>query len=64
MANFCLENIIFFKLPEKIECFWKFAWKIDFFVKFPEKIDFYWKFVCKNRIFFNLNPRPPDFNPD
>ena len=30
MTNFCLENRICFKLPEKIENSWKFAWKIEF----------------------------------
>ena len=32
MTNFCLEIKFFFvKLPEKIEIFWKFAWKNRFF---------------------------------
>jgi len=42
----------FFKFPEKIEIFLKFAWKNQIFLKLPEKIDTVRKFAWKNRISF------------
>jgi len=38
MANSSLENRNFVKLPEKIEMFLKFAWKIEFLGNLPGKI--------------------------
>src|SRR6218665_2089190 len=50
---YCLKN----------QNFRKFACKTRYsFVKLLEKIEIFRKFACRNRIFFDPDPRPPDFN--
>jgi len=52
----------FFKLPEKIDIFRKFAWKIIFFVKLPEKVDIFRIFAgWKNRISLQPGSTTPRF---
>src|SRR6218665_3528697 len=57
----CPEVIVngqFFKLREKIEIFWKSAWKTrNLFVKLPEKLKFLGNF-------FDPDSRPLDFKSD
>jgi len=40
-----------------------FAWKIKFLGNLPEKIET-WGICLEKSIFFNPDPRPPDFKPD
>jgi len=62
-GQICLENRIFFKLPEQIEISWKFACKKRIFVKLPEKSKFFGNMPGKID-FFTRSHDPPDFKLD
>jgi len=52
------------KFTEKIKNFRKFAWKNRNFLWNCLKIEIFRKFAWKNQIFFDPDPRPPDFKPE
>ena len=65
MANLILEIRIFFKLSEKIENFWKFAWRNRILcVKLPERIGIFRKFDFEINFFVKLPEKSKFFDPD